>query len=209
MQHNLKPIAEFIQYENKKPVLNSEGLPTLATSRVFRTVEDLKDLIQRNSPQHVIELFAKDASEAEQWQFARQYIEYLKQLTIIKSHNLDLPVIDVDENGNDVLAEPMPLPDPPKKPVLKSVDEFLEPFEREIFKKLRADNVANIKVTVDDMEFDGDELSTERMNQRIQIMSDTDTYLWTLANNELKEVTKQQLFEAFKLAVNEQSKLWN
>lgn len=80
---------------------------------------------------------------------------------------------------------------------------------RNRFKANRAEKVQNITVEVDGLIFDGDEASTERMNQRIQIMSDTDTYNWTLANNDVKAVTKSQLFTAFKLAVEEQSKLWN
>lgn len=87
--------------------------------------------------------------------------------------------------------------------------EQIEATLRERFKVNRTDKVKNITVEVDGLIFDGDETSTERMNQRIQIMSDTDTFNWTLADNNVHEVTKQQLFKAFKLAVEEQSKLWN
>ena len=86
---------------------------------------------------------------------------------------------------------------------------MLAPYDRTLFKNLRADKVGNLTVEVDGLIFDGDETSTERMNQRIQIMSDTDTILWTLANNNVQKVTKAQLFNAFKRAVDEQSKLWN
>lgn len=134
MQHNLEPIAEFIQYNNDKPVLDSAGLPVLAPVRVLRTLDDVKLLIEQNAPQKVIELFAKDASEAEQWQFAREYLEYLAQLTKAEAHNADLPVIGKDDNGDDVLAEPMALPDAPEKPVVKSVEEVLAPFKPKLTK---------------------------------------------------------------------------
>ena len=174
-----------------------------------KTTADIKRLIALGKPQTVIKQFAELVSLREQWQFAQEYIEYLAQLAKAEAHNTDLPVIGKDENGEDPLAEPMSLPDAPKKPSLKSVEEVLAPFGRELFKKLRAEKIGKLTVEVDGLIFDGDELSTERMNQRIQIMSDTDTILWTLANNDVQEVTKTQLFNAFKLAVDEQSKLWN
>lgn len=209
MTNNFDTIAEFIQYEDDKPVLNSEGLPILVPSCAFRTVQDLELLIEQNSPLDVIKLFATDISQAEQFRFAHEYIEYLGQLAKAERHNSELPIIGKDSYGEDILADPVTLPNAPKKPELKTVDEILAPYSRVLFKKFREKKIKNITVEVDGLLFDGDELSTERMNQRIQVMSDTETILWTLANNEVQEVTKRQLFNAFKLAVDEQSKLWN
>lgn len=209
MQHNLEPIAEFIQYNNDKPVLDSAGLPVLAPVRVLRTIEDVKLLIEQNAPQKVIELFAKDASEAEQWQFAREYLEYLAQFAKAEAHNADLPVIGKDDNGDDVLAEPMALPEPPEKPAVKSVEEILAPYNRTLFKKLRAEKVANITVDVDDMVFDGDETSQQRMARSILVMNDTEQITWILSDNTPAQVTKAQLELALRKAGEAQTQLWS
>lgn len=204
-----EPIVEFIQFNDNKPVLDSSGLPVLAPMPAVKTTADIERLVSLGKPQAVIEKFAELVSIGEQWQFAHEYITYLSQLAKAEAHNADLPIVGKDDNGDDILAEPVALPEPPEKPTVKSVEEVLAPYDRTLFKNLRADKVGNLTVEVDGLIFDGDETSTERMNQRIQIMSDTDTILWTLANNDVQKVTKAQLFNAFKRAVDEQSKLWN
>jgi len=80
--------------------------------------------------------------------------------------------------------------------------------EREVFKRNREEAVKNIKVEVDDMIFDGDETSQTRMSRAIQLMNDTETTLWVLANNEPVQVTKSQLSEALRLSAEEQTRLW-
>jgi hypothetical protein len=203
------PLANFIKLDaNSNPIL-VDGQPTLLPTPVLRSFEDVRLLVEQNAPYKILELFAEEASQSEQWQFAHEYIKYLEQLAKAEAHNADLPVISKDEDGNDVLAEPIPLPAPPVKPPVKSVEDVLTNHRRSLFKASRTEKIADITVEVDGMVFDGDEKSTDRMNQRIQIMSDTDTYNWTLANNEVKAVTKSQLFSAFKLAVEAQSNLWN
>lgn len=209
MQHNLEPIAEFIQYDNDKPVLDSAGLPVLAPVRVLRAIEDVKRLIEQNAPQNVIELFAKDASEAEQWQFAHEYLEYLAQLAKAEAHNANLPVIGKDDNGDDALAEPMALPEPPEKPAVKSVEEVLAPYDRTLFKKQRAEKVANITVDVDGMVFDGDETSQQRMARSILVMNDSEQITWILSDNTKAEVTKAQLETALRKAGEAQTALWS
>ncbi|OHU85538.1 MULTISPECIES: DUF4376 domain-containing protein [Pseudoalteromonas] len=87
-------------------------------------------------------------------------------------------------------------------------DEHIEAIKRERFKTQRAENVAAITVEVDKMLFDGDELSQSRMTRAIILMSDTDTQLWVLANNEVVEVTREQLKQACVLSAQKQSELW-
>ncbi|MBD1581262.1 DUF4376 domain-containing protein [Pseudoalteromonas sp. S16_S37] len=87
-------------------------------------------------------------------------------------------------------------------------DEQIAKVKRERFKAQRAANVAAITIEVDDMVFDGDELSQQRMARAILLMSDEDTQLWVLANNEVAEVSKAQLTQACLLAAQRQSELW-
>lgn len=86
--------------------------------------------------------------------------------------------------------------------------EHIAKVKRARFKAQRAINVESITVDVDNMVFDGDELSQQRMARAILLMSDTDKQLWVLANNDVVEVTKQQLTTACLLAAKKQSELW-
>jgi len=79
---------------------------------------------------------------------------------------------------------------------------------REDFKQDRETNVANIKVTVDNMVFDGDETSQTRMAKAIVAMEDNETTLWVLADNTQIQATKEQLKQALRLACEEQTSLW-
>lgn len=86
--------------------------------------------------------------------------------------------------------------------------EELEQQAREEFKRSRADAVANIKVTVDAMVFDGDEVSQTRMARALAAMEEGETTLWVLANNEDVMVTRAQLKEALRLAGAAQTAIW-
>ena len=79
---------------------------------------------------------------------------------------------------------------------------------RNTFKQDRETNVANIKVTVDNMVFDGDETSQTRMAKAIVAMEDNETTLWVLADNTQIQATKEQLKQALRLAGEEQTRLW-
>ncbi|BBN81951.1 hypothetical protein PA25_19360 [Pseudoalteromonas sp. A25] len=93
------------------------------------------------------------------------------------------------------------------KTIAQSV-EYIASVKRERFKAQRTANVAAITVSVDGLEFDGDELSQQRMVRAILIMSDTDKQQWVMANNEVVEVSKAQLTQACQLALQKQSQLW-
>jgi len=86
----------------------------------------------------------------------------------------------------------------------------LEDKEKEFlaWKESRAKAVSEIKVTVDNMVFDGDETSQTRMSRAITSLRDNETQPWTLANDENVLVTKEQLIEALRLAGTEQTRLW-
>lgn len=76
------------------------------------------------------------------------------------------------------------------------------------FKSERPAIIQAIKVTIDDMEFDGDEVSQTRMSRAILVMDDVDTTTWVLANNTPATVTKAQLKAALRLAGEAQTAAW-
>lgn len=102
------------------------------------------------------------------------------------------------------------IPDPvPTEPT----EEEIRQRELEEAKRVREDAVAAIKVTVDEMEFDGDETAQGRMSRTITAAlntgetMDSKTY-WVLANNEVAQVTIGQLSRALRAAGEEQTRLW-
>lgn len=80
-------------------------------------------------------------------------------------------------------------------------------------KALRAEAVSKITVTVDGLEFDGDETAQDRMARAITMFNannlpaDTATP-WVLADNTVAEVTVAQLSQALLLAGQAQTALW-
>lgn len=80
----------------------------------------------------------------------------------------------------------------------------------EAWKAERQLRVNSITVEVDGMEFDGDELSQNRMARAVagaDLM--TDTTEWTLADNTVAMVSVQTLKAACRLAGEEQTRIWN
>lgn len=81
-------------------------------------------------------------------------------------------------------------------------------------KEERADIVSKIKVTVDGMEFDGDEDAQTRMGRTVAaaialgVDIDTHTQTWVLANNTVAQPTIKQLALALKLAGEAQTDVW-
>lgn len=86
--------------------------------------------------------------------------------------------------------------------------EELEQQAREAFKAQRQILVDNIKVTVGDKTFDGDEVSQTRMARAITVLLEGETVLWVLADNTSTQCTKAELIEALRLAGEEQTRLW-
>ena len=103
----------------------------------------------------------------------------------------------------EVRDEPDPAPYEP-------TPEELEQQQLAKAKRDRAEAVRNIKVTVGDKVFDGDESAQSRMTRAIQVaeisgLTQTD---WVLANNEVAVVTLEEMKEALSKAMLEMSKLW-
>jgi hypothetical protein len=79
---------------------------------------------------------------------------------------------------------------------------------REAKKKRRDELVKEIIVTVDGIPFDGDELSQERMARAIIVLNPLEVTYWNCEDNVVREVTREQLSTALRLAGEAQTNLW-
>lgn len=111
------------------------------------------------------------------------------------------------------MTELGPLPEGALLEAPAKTEEELAAEELAQAKAERADAVSKITVTVDDMVFDGDEISQERMSRTItaavatgENMSATTT--WVLADNTVAQVSIKQLAQALRAAGEAQTKLW-
>jgi hypothetical protein len=70
--------------------------------------------------------------------------------------------------------------------------------------------VANIRVTVNNKVFDGDEVAQSRMNRAITVLTHKGlpSTLWILANNDSVIITLEELVEALYLAGLAQTEVW-
>ncbi|WP_440055492.1 DUF4376 domain-containing protein [Pseudoalteromonas sp. T1lg65] len=87
-------------------------------------------------------------------------------------------------------------------------DAQIAKVKRERFKQARNQLLAAQTVVVDELTFDADELSQQRMARALLVMDEQQTIPWILANNDVAEITKTQLFSACKLAAEQQTALW-
>lgn len=102
-----------------------------------------------------------------------------------------------------VLVEPDPAP-------VEPTPEELEKQELEEAKRVRKDAVEAIKVEVDGMTFDGDEVAQSRMARAITAAdaAGMDSTVWVLADNTVATVTKAQLQQALSKAMLAMAELW-
>lgn len=85
------------------------------------------------------------------------------------------------------------------------VDEWVK---REEFKARRKESVNNIKVDVNGLVFDGDEVSQGRMARCLVGLREDETITWVLSDNTSAQVSKATLLEALRLAGERQTELW-
>lgn len=101
-----------------------------------------------------------------------------------------------------------------KKAIAGEFGPIADPIDnRDYYAEWKADReskVAAIVVEVDDMLFDGDEQSQNRMG-RVVAAADSleDKVSWTLADNTVAQVTASQLKRALVLASQEQTRIWS
>lgn len=95
------------------------------------------------------------------------------------------------------------------QPTLQESINTLYSHFRDSFKASRALAVSNIKVTVDNMEFDGDEMSRFRMTTAVaSLADDIETVQWALADNTIASVNRVQLGQALRLSGIEMENIW-
>lgn len=108
-------------------------------------------------------------------------------------------VIEMLSDGSfEIKAIPLPSP------------EEIEKMELEKAKARRAKEVANIKVEVDGLMFDGDEMAQSRMARAIEVANITGMKetVWVLADNTVKTVTLEQMRSALSKAMLKMGELW-
>lgn len=212
MTNKLDAILDFIVLDDEQaPVLNEEGLPTLKQGPV---VKDLAQLIAKGKVQH-IETFAEIAAQGEQWQWARDYYDYLVELNRVNEYNANVPEPVANEDGTLTTVEPLPEPTVPERPALKTALEVLEPYAITLFKLRRQAEIDNAKVTTASGKcFDADETSITRLaNALIKhwTLEPTDIIPWSTADvgtGVMVDCTKAEIIEAHQLATDNFAATW-
>lgn len=209
-------ILDFILLdENNEPILSDLGLPTLKTGYVPKTEKDLLRVISLGQPVTVINAFAQELIDSEQWQWAKNYYNYLVELIEVEQYNANLPDPIPTEDGTLIEVEPIALPKEPKRPALKTVDEVLEPYKVTIFKLQRQSLIDNAVVEISTgKKFDADELSITRLaNALIKHwqLDDSDVIHWSTADvgtGIMVDCTKAEIREAHQLATDNFAQTW-
>lgn len=95
-------------------------------------------------------------------------------------------------------------------PIDELTPEQKEQYELQKAKRERAEAVANLKVEVDGMMFDGDEDAQSRMTRAIQVaeITGTPSTEWVLADNTVATVTLKQMKEALSKSMLAMGELW-
>ncbi len=166
-----------------------------------KTQEDLDRLVSLGKPQPVIDKVAELVNMTNSWDWCYGYIYYLNDL---HDWNNWEPEVTYDADGVEVSRTEKP--DEPVEPV--KPNSIPNDYERELFKKERELAVSLITVDVDGLVFDGDEMSQARMSRAIISLDDGEEMNWTLADNSIELVSKENLKQALRLAGAKQSELW-
>lgn len=191
----------------------------------YKNVQDIEAMIAAHRPKKAVELHANLVAENEQWLWFDLYNLYEAEYAAVEEYNTNLKasenVAEDAPNSEDTafsgadnlpVAEPKEYPSEPVRPALRTGKDILESLNYYVatFKAERAIAVEAIKVTVDDMVFDGDETSQTRMSRAILGMRESGipSILWKLADNTVASVTIKQMGTAMLLAGQKQSDLW-
>ncbi|WP_063705168.1 hypothetical protein [Pseudoalteromonas gelatinilytica] len=210
-------ILEFILLdENNEPILSDLGLPTLKTGHVPKTEKDLLRVISLGQPVNVINAFAQEFIDSEQWEWASKYYDYLVELNEAEQYNANLPDPIPTEDGTLIEVEPKALPTEPVRPAVRTVDEVLEPYKVTIFKLQRQSQIDNAVIEISTGKtFDADEQSITRMANALikhwQLAED-DTIPWSTTDvptGVMVECTKAEIVEAHSLATDHFATAWN
>ncbi|MCG9711099.1 hypothetical protein L1D46_20215 [Pseudoalteromonas sp. Isolate3] len=132
MTSTLTPILEFIELDTEQnPIVDEQGLPTLLQGPVG--LKDIPGLIAKGKIDNLT-LFAELQSKHEQYVWAGEYVNYLVERNKVEQHNANLPAPVANDDGSITEAEPKPLPVAPTRPAVRTADEVLEPYQKQINK---------------------------------------------------------------------------
>lgn len=105
--------------------------------------------------------------------------------------------------GIEVVTYPDPEPVPPTPHVETEAEKLQNAKNRRNYA------VENIVVTVDDMEFDGNEKAQRRMSAALDAWpKEIETINWVLHDDSVRSITYEQLEEAFNKSVQKMLSLW-
>lgn len=132
MTNILTPILEFIELDAEQtPIVDEQGLPTLLQGPVG--VKDIPELIAKGKIDNLT-LFAELQSSHEQFMWAKEYVDYLVERNNVNEYNANLPAPVANEDGSVTEVEPKPLPAAPARPAVRTADNILEPYKKQIDK---------------------------------------------------------------------------
>ena len=179
-----------------------------------KTVADLERVIALGKPQNVILRFAQIIADYSPWLFFDEYQDWLLECEKVNEYNANLPVIRVNEQGANVLAEPKTLPPEPVRNDL-SLNDVLAPYQVTLFKVDRQSKMQVAKVTITSGKtFDADETSITRLNNAINAARNESADFqieWSTADVEtgvMVPCTKAELEQAHTLAVQNMGQVW-
>ena len=172
-----------------------------------KSLTDLERLIKLDKPETLIKKFAGMTALGYQWEWFDLYKAFEEELASWEeAEEAFEPVTDEEEGTTTEFTLEAPVS--PLRPPLQTGEDVYLPYTREALKRARKKAVADISVEVDDLVFDGDELSQTRMATALLTMEDGETISWTLKNNETASITKATLKAVLKAATTKQSLLW-
>lgn len=81
-------------------------------------------------------------------------------------------------------------------------------YNQQNYKSIRQNLVDNIEITYNEVVYQGDEISQDRMSRYINGINDIDIVLWIAKDNSKVSLTKEDLKQILRLAGIEQTKVW-
>jgi len=166
-----------------------------------KSQSDLERVINLGKPQVVVDRIRELVNLTNQWNWCYDYIYYLNDMEDWENWETE---VTYDDDGVELYRTEKP--EEPIEPLRPA--DIVDSYARELFKRDREVAVSSITVEVDDLVFDGDELSQGRMTRAIVSLEQDEEMPWTLADNTIVSVTKDTLQKALKLAGARQSELW-
>lgn len=136
----------------------------------------------------IVDLFPENENENNTYIISNGYIVL----------NLDNPIKSSKENEDGTLDV-----------VYRELtDEDYTEYNSKNYKVVRAEMVNNIVVSYNDVEYQGDEVSQDRLSRAINGLPEDKTIEWKAKDNSKQLLTKDDLRQILYLAGQEQTRIW-